>query len=107
MISLSEVTMQEDETLLVSLSGCIDESEVKQAQILFATFIETKSSLVKTIHVDLAELGTVSSYVVAFLLSGLRQAKKYGCTLCYINLPKYLFNMAKVGGVDAILLGEA
>jgi ABC-type transporter Mla MlaB component len=90
----------------VFLNGQVSESEVREAKLLLATFIESNASNCSTIKIDVSGIENVSSVIVAILLSGLRAAKKYSCHLSYINLPEYLFNMAKVGGVEDILLGK-
>lgn len=102
---LSDGDQQSNEKI-VFLSGSISETEVREAKILLYTFIESNSGSSNAIKVDVSGVGNVSSIVVAILLSGLRAAKKFSCNLTYTNLPEYLSNMARVGGVEDILLGR-
>ena len=107
MISISIAGEQADKDQLIAvMEGELLESEVRHAKQLLSTFIESNASQCKSIAVDVSGIKTVSSIVVAFLLSGLRAGKKYSCSVSYLNLPQYLYNMARVGGVEAILLGN-
>lgn len=106
MISLKETGSAVDGSVLdVSMQGSLTDQEIREAKTLLSVFIESKAASSKRISIDVSGLDTVSSVVVAFLLSGLRAAKRNDCELYYKNLPEYLFNMARVGGVETILVG--
>ena len=107
MISLKESDSNvESGVLEVSMHGALLDQEVREAKVFLSVFIESKAPSCKHINIDVSGLETVSSVVVAFLLSGLRAAQRSSCDLHYKNLPEYLFNMARVGGVETILAGS-
>lgn len=91
----------------VLLQGGVEDSEVREAKLLLATFIESNAHQYKSIRIDVSGIEHVSSVIVAILLSGLRSAKKHSCDLRYVNLSEYLFNIARVGGVESILVGKS
>ena len=102
----SDTQSTEGQELTVFLTGHVSDPEVREAKVYLSTFLETNARNYESIVIDVSKIETVSSVVVALLLSGLRAARKFSCKLHYINLPEYLFNMARVGGVEAILLGN-
>jgi len=103
-IELSAVSVDEQGLAQVQLSGTLRSDEIRAAKQVLVACVEQCSQ--KRLEIDVSGLETVSSAVVALLLSGLRVAARQSCTLRYLNFPEYLFNMARVGGVETILTGD-
>jgi ABC-type transporter Mla MlaB component len=104
-ISISRKEGSQGDMLEASLAGSLSEREAREAKSLLLSFVQESSSEHKSVKIDVSGVESVSSIVVAILLSGLRAANKHSCVLSYVNLPEYLFNMARVGGVESILAG--
>ena len=104
MIALSEIQQaSSSEPKSFSISGSLQGHEVRQAKKILAECIENHSA--QSLDIDASSLDTVSSVVIAWMLSGLRVAETVSCRLRYVNLPTLLFNTARVGGVESILTG--
>jgi len=84
------------------LTGTVEHFEAIECKSLLSEFI--KSSEGKTLHLDLSGLESVSSIALSFLLYGMRAAKLSACDLHYKNMPPALFNMARVSGIESILI---
>ena len=54
-------------------------------------------------NVDLSEVSEVDSSAVALLLEWQRQAGAGGSSLCWLNVPSSLENLAKLYGVQELL----
>ena len=53
--------------------------------------------------VDLAGVGELDSSALALLLAWLREAKRLGCELAFVNLPQGLTTIARLYGVAELL----
>lgn len=104
MINLSPVSVDDQALAHVKMAGTLSSDEIRDAKQALVSCVERCSQ--KTLEIDVSGLETVSSAAVALLLSGLRVAERQSCTLRYLNFPEYLFNMARVGGVETILTGD-
>lgn len=86
----------------LSLSGAIEHFEAtKCKQLLKETLARADKG---DVGIDISGLESVSSVTLAFLLFGLREAKSSSKNLYYINMPPALFNMARVSGIENILI---
>ncbi|TFG86199.1 MAG: STAS domain-containing protein [Chromatiales bacterium] len=56
------------------------------------------------VTVDLGAVTSVDSAGLALLLEWLRRARKAGCSVTYTGLPQKLVAIAKLSGVDAMLV---
>lgn len=87
---------------LILLKGSVSHSETIKCKELLSDCLS--SEIDKEIQVDIAELESVSSVTLSFLLFGLRAAKLQSCEIHYKNMPPALFNMARVSGIESILV---
>jgi len=60
----------------------------------------------KSISLDISKLASVSSITLSFLLYGLRAAKPLSVRLTYKDMSPALFNMARVSGIESILINS-
>jgi anti-anti-sigma factor len=86
------------------LTGTVEHFEAVQCKSSLSELIQAYSG--KSLHLDLSGLESVSSIALSFLLFGLRFANKSSCELHYLNMPPALFNMARVSGIETILLDK-
>ena len=84
------------------LSGTIEHFEAAKCKQLLSKCLSDYSE--GSAQIDISGLNSVSSVTLAFLLFGLRQAKQSSKQLQYNNMPPALFNMARVSGIENILI---
>ncbi len=88
-----------------ALEGTVEHFEAVQCKNVLGECIQSMSA--KNLELDISGLASVSSIALSFLLYGMRAATKSGCKLKYINMPPALFNMARVSGIENILMDSA
>jgi len=86
----------------ISLVGLIGNETANEANALLKEHVRNRAN--SNLVIDLVELQSVSSVVLSLLLCGLRAAKEVRCNLSYKNMPQDLYNMARVSGIESILL---
>jgi len=86
----------------ISLAGVIGNESANEVNALLKEHVKFRAN--SNLVIDLLELKSVSSVVLSLLLCGLRAAKEVDCHLSYRNMPQDLFNMARVSGIESILL---
>ena len=90
-----------DETTILLVGG-VSVEKATDVSVLIQEHVRNKPN--SELSIDLSELETVSSVMLSLLLCGLRAAKEVSCNLRYINISQDLFNMARVSGIESILL---
>ena len=98
------ISIETDSAQVSRLQGTVEHFEAEQCKNTLSEFISQSSG--KTLHLDLSGLESVSSIALSFLLSGLRAANQADCDLHYENMPSALFNMARVSGIENILIDK-
>lgn len=96
------ITISSDSSSLYYLKGTIDHLEAESCKDILKSYLDAAAG--KSINIDLSGLESVSSVTLSFLLYGLRSAKLISCNLSYKNMPPSLFNMARVSGIESILV---
>lgn len=86
----------------ISLGGQIRHQEANEIKSKLESRI--KRSTNKDLDIDLSQISNVSSVVLSVLLCGIRAAKSASCNVRYINTPQGLYNMARVGGIESIIV---
>jgi len=84
------------------LTGTVEHFEAVECKKVLSECIQSVEG--DTLLLDLSGLESVSSIALSFLLYGLRAAKQASCELHYKNMPSALFNMARVSGIESILV---
>lgn len=85
-----------------TLSGSIAHHEANKCKQLLKNCISDNTA--EDIEINISGLSSVSSVTLAFLLFGLRQAKESSKGLHYQDMTPALFNMARVSGIENILI---
>tara|TARA_B100000446_G_C10391797_1_gene284174 strand:- start:15 stop:314 length:300 start_codon:yes stop_codon:yes gene_type:complete len=85
-----------------TLAGSIDHYEASKCKQLLQECISKNKS--EDIEINISGLSSVSSVTLAFLLFGLRLAKESSKSLHYKDMTPALFNMARVSGIENILI---
>ena len=98
------ISIETDSEETSRLQGSIEHFEAEECKRILSDFIKKTSG--KTLHLDLSGLESVSSIALSFLLTGLRAAIDAECDLHYKNMPAALFNMARVSGIESILIDK-
>lgn len=98
------ISIETDSDNIAKLQGSVEHFEAEQCKNTLSDFINKSSG--KTLELDLSGLDSVSSIALSFLLSGLRAAREADCDLHYKNMPAALFNMARVSGIESILVDK-
>jgi anti-anti-sigma factor len=99
------ITIEKHDNHTLSLKGSVEHFEATQCKSILSEAIQTFSG--KALQLDISGLESVSSIALSFLLFGLRCASKSSCELHYHNMPPALFNMARVSGIETILLDKS
>ena len=89
---------------ILYLSGTIEHFEAAQCKQSLSLHLSEINE--DNLHIDISGLQSVSSVTLAFLLFGLREAKLSSRQLYYKNMPPALFNMARVSGIESILITD-
>lgn len=95
-----KIETQDGHTVL--LTGTVEHFEAVECKNVLSERIQSADGA--TLHIDLSGLESVSSIALSFLLFGMRAAKLASCDLHYQNMPATLFNMARVSGIESILI---
>jgi len=98
------ISIKDVNSSTISLVGSVSHHEANQVQSDLERRI--KQSAQQSLDIDLSALESVSSVVLSLLLCGLRAASSVSCTARYVNMPQGLFNMARVGGIESILVSS-
>jgi len=93
-----EISVAEGSTF--ELVGQFEGAEVVAARRELEALIEKSEH--KSVNVDLASLETFNSEVLSLCLCLLRRSKVLDVDLIFVNTPKKLADMARVGGVEFI-----
>ena len=96
------IVINPDSDSVFHLQGTIEHFEAVICKKNLNSCLETVAG--KNIEIDLSGLESVNSITLSFLLFGLRSAKLFSCKLNYKNIPPSLFNMARVSGIESILI---
>lgn len=96
------ITISQDSDGLYHVSGTIEHFEAEKGKSLFEDYLSKANK--GEINVDLSKLKSVSSVTLSFLLFGIRKAQAESCELHYKNMSPELFNMARVSGIENILV---
>jgi anti-anti-sigma regulatory factor len=96
------ITISLESTDLLFLKGTVEHFEAVSCKVILQSCLNTGAG--KNVNIDLSGLESVSSVTLSFLLYGLRSAKLLSCHLSYKNMPPPLFNMARVSGIEGILV---
>ncbi len=96
------ITISGDSESFFYLKGSVEHFEADKCKAALESCLNSHSG--KTIELDLSGLESVSSVSLSFLLFGMRAAKLLSCHLIYKNMPPSLFNMARVSGIESILI---
>lgn len=86
---------------LVKLSGEFHESDVLYLRARLEGLVGNQRSGEFEIHLD--EVSSVSSALLSLFLCCARRAESVGCELKLTGIPQKLYDMARVGGLEAIL----
>jgi len=86
----------------IALVGLIGSETANEVNALLKEHVRYRANSILVL--DLVELKSVSSVILSLLLCGLRTAKEVNCNLSFKNMPQDLFNMARVSGIESILL---
>lgn len=96
------ISIETDSEQTSRLKGSVEHYEAEECKKTLSDFVKNASG--KNIHLDISGLESVSSIALSFLLGGLRAAREAECELHYENMPSALFNMARVSGIESILI---
>ena len=96
------ITISAESSSVFYLKGTIEHFEAENCKATLKSCLDSEAG--KNLNIDLAGLESVSSITLSFLLYGLRAAKPLSCHLSYKNMPPALFNMARVSGIESILI---
>lgn len=96
------ISISSESNSLYCLKGTIDHLEAENCKDILNSCLAAETN--KDINIDLSGLESVSSVTLSFLLYGLRSAKLNSCHISYKNMPSPLFNMARVSGIESILV---
>lgn len=94
------IESQKDQPAL--LTGTVEHFEAVECKNVLSEHIQASEDA--KLLLDLSGLESVSSISLSFLLYGMRAAKLASCDLHYKNMPPALFNMARVSGIESILI---
>lgn len=96
------ITVSTDDNAIMHLQGTVEHFEAVACKDLLRKCIS--ENLDENMIIDLSGLESVSSITLSFLLFGLRSAKLLDSQINYQNMPPALFNMARVSGIESILI---
>jgi anti-anti-sigma regulatory factor len=96
------ITINPESNDVLFLKGTIEHFEAVSCKLILKSCLDAEAG--KILNIDLSGLESVSSVTLSFLLYGLRSAKLISCHLSYKNMPPSLFNMARVSGIEGILV---
>lgn len=96
------ISINQDSDGLFHMSGTIEHFEAEKGKSLFAGYLDKANK--GEINFDISRLESVSSVTLSFLLFGIRKAQTESCELHYKNMSPELFNMARVSGIENILV---
>lgn len=86
----------------ISMIGSVEHFEANECKAVLQATLKDYSD--RKVDLDLSQLSSVSSVALSFLLYGLRVAKDLSCSLHYSNMSSELFNMARVSGIESMLI---
>ena len=96
------IIIEKENDTLFYLKGSIEHFEAIACKSVLKGCIDSNAG--KSINLDISKLESVSSVTLSFLLYGLRSAKLLSTHLLYKNMSPALFNMARVSGIENILV---
>ena len=96
------ITINSGDNAILYLKGTVEHFEAVSCKEILKSCLVSKAG--NSINIDLSGLESVSSVTLSFLLFGLRSAKLASCQLSYKNMTPPLFNMARVSGIESILV---
>lgn len=98
------ISIDTENSSLFYLKGTVEHFEATACKDIFKECISSNAG--KSISLDISKLESVSSITLSFLLYGLRAAKPLSVRLTYKDMSPALFNMARVSGIESILINS-
>ncbi|MDX1452791.1 MAG: STAS domain-containing protein [Oleiphilaceae bacterium] len=89
------------ESASFSLIGRFSELELLKARKELESALAAHAG--KSLTINLSELESGGSQALSLLLCAMRMAQKHACSLQMQGMSRGLFDMARVGGVEALL----
>jgi len=93
-------SIQQDGPQRMILEGDLTKETVNALRTAFSRLLTGPDS---HFDIDLSNVGHSTSVGLSLLLCCVRDAKKANKTVAYTNMPKELFEMARVSGLDDVL----
>jgi len=89
----------------VEVSGQCELNDLQQLRNSLEQRVEACEG--RALHLDMGKFTSVSSAVLSVILCLLRHARAHQCELKILSMPPKLYDMARVGGLEAIIPSEA
>ena len=101
----TEAELKQGEAGRIELSGELGFNNVTELELQGRQLVDRAAS--SPVTVDLAGVTAVSSAGLALLISWLRYARQQGAALSFVSVPENLLGLARVSGLDHLLLKQS